>query len=142
MMRARRGSILVEGALVIPLMLLLLFGVMEVGRAFMGFNLLTHAVREGARLAVVLPSLQVDDGAVVNRINTVLRDGGFPAVVPPLIGCSPGHFVSFVPPSAGTGLQGTVICVNAQVNFVPVTAMIFGSTAAIPLRAAVSTSHE
>jgi Flp pilus assembly protein TadG len=40
-----------EFAIVLPVMLLLLFGVTEVGRAIMRYNTLTKAVRDGARYA-------------------------------------------------------------------------------------------
>jgi Flp pilus assembly protein TadG len=48
-----RGQALVEFALVIPLLLLLMVGIMEFSRAWMTQNILTGAAREGARAAAV-----------------------------------------------------------------------------------------
>ncbi len=54
--RARRneaGTSVVEMAIVLPLLLLLVFGIGEFGIAFTRWNSLTNAVREGAREGVV-----------------------------------------------------------------------------------------
>jgi Flp pilus assembly protein TadG len=48
-----RGQALVEFALVIPLFLLLLVALFDVGRAVFSYNTLTNAAREGARIAIV-----------------------------------------------------------------------------------------
>lgn len=47
------GQALVEFALVIPLFLLLVFSVFDLGTAVFTYNSLTNAAREGARLAIV-----------------------------------------------------------------------------------------
>ena len=49
----RRGQALVEFALVIPLFLLLLVAIFDLGRAVFAFNTLSNAAREGARIAIV-----------------------------------------------------------------------------------------
>jgi len=51
--RRRRGQALVEFALVVPILLLLLIALFDVGRAVFAYNTLTNAAREGARLAIV-----------------------------------------------------------------------------------------
>jgi hypothetical protein len=48
-----RGQSLVEFALVIPLFLLILIGVFDLGRGVFAYNTLTNAAREGARMAIV-----------------------------------------------------------------------------------------
>lgn len=50
------GAAVVEFALVAPLFLLLVFAVIDVGRAYYTVNQLATAVREGARAAAVLPN--------------------------------------------------------------------------------------
>lgn len=45
----RRGAAAVEMALVLPLFLLVIFGIVEIGRAFMVEHLLANAARVGAR---------------------------------------------------------------------------------------------
>jgi len=52
-LRDTRGNAVVEMALVLPFLLLLVFGITEFGRAWMTLNVLQTAAREGARLAVV-----------------------------------------------------------------------------------------
>jgi Flp pilus assembly protein TadG len=49
----RRGQALVEFALVIPIFLLVLVAIFDLGRAVFAYNTLTNAAREGARMAIV-----------------------------------------------------------------------------------------
>jgi Flp pilus assembly protein TadG len=51
--RPRRGQALVEFALVLPLLILLLVGVLDFGRAIFAYNSLSNAARSGAREAIV-----------------------------------------------------------------------------------------
>jgi Flp pilus assembly protein TadG len=51
--RPDRGQGLAEFAIVLPVFLLLLFGLIDVGRGVFLYNDLTNAAREGARLAIV-----------------------------------------------------------------------------------------
>jgi Flp pilus assembly protein TadG len=48
-----RGAVAVEFALVLPLLLLIVFGIIDFGRALNAQITLTQAAREGARLAAV-----------------------------------------------------------------------------------------
>jgi Flp pilus assembly protein TadG len=48
-----RGQALVEFALIIPLFVLLLFGIVDFGRAVLASNSIANAAREGARTAIV-----------------------------------------------------------------------------------------
>jgi len=49
--RSQRSQALIEFALVSPVLLLLLFGIVDIGRAVFYFDTLNHAAREGARTA-------------------------------------------------------------------------------------------
>ena len=51
--RRSRGQSLVEFSLVIPIFLLLLIAVFDLGRGVFAYNTLTNAAREGARMAIV-----------------------------------------------------------------------------------------
>ncbi|MGB6041722.1 MAG: TadE family protein, partial [Pirellulales bacterium] len=51
--KKRRGVAAVEFALVAPLFVLMVMGMIEVGRAIMVQQVLTNASREGARRAVL-----------------------------------------------------------------------------------------
>jgi len=57
-----RGAALVEMALVLPLLLLLMFGIFSAARAWQVHNVLAHAAREAARYGAVLETF--DEGAV------------------------------------------------------------------------------
>lgn len=46
---SERGAAIVEMAIVLPLLLLLVFGIVEFGRAYMTDISVTHAAREGSR---------------------------------------------------------------------------------------------
>ena len=48
-----RGQALVEFALVLPIFILLLVAIFDLGRAVFAYNTLTNAAREGARMAIV-----------------------------------------------------------------------------------------
>ena len=50
-----RGQSLVEMVVVLPLLLLLLIGVVDFGRAFFTFIAITNASREGARMVSRFP---------------------------------------------------------------------------------------
>jgi Flp pilus assembly protein TadG len=50
--RERRGASVVEGALLLPMVLLFLFGILEYGRYVMTLQVLTNAAREGAHYAL------------------------------------------------------------------------------------------
>ena len=51
--RDSRGQSLVEFALVVPVLVVILFAIIEFGRLWMTVNVLTSAAREGARVAAV-----------------------------------------------------------------------------------------
>jgi Flp pilus assembly protein TadG len=55
MKRSERGQNLVETAIIIPILLLLLAGVIDLGRTFSDYMSVTNATREGARRSARLP---------------------------------------------------------------------------------------
>lgn len=71
-----RGAAVVEFALVIPLFLLLLIGIVEFGRAMMVQQVLINASREGARKAS-LPGATLED--VKSTVADYLSDSSIPA---------------------------------------------------------------
>ena len=81
-LRSERGQNLVEFALVIPVLLLLVFGIAEFGRAWMTQNIMTGAAREAARIAVVQASGGGWNGTAANaRGNQILASAGIAATV-------------------------------------------------------------
>jgi Flp pilus assembly protein TadG len=61
-----RGQALVEFALVAPILLFLLLGIVDIARAWNVYQVLTDAGREGARLAVV------DNGSSAAQVRNVV----------------------------------------------------------------------
>lgn len=49
----RQGQALVETALILPILLVIVIGLFDVGRAVFAYNTATNAAREAARLAIV-----------------------------------------------------------------------------------------
>jgi Flp pilus assembly protein TadG len=62
------GQAIIEFAVLLPILLLVLFGITEFGRAIMVKNVLHTAAREGARLAVVSDSTSAH-GRVLEVLN-------------------------------------------------------------------------
>ncbi len=71
-----RGATLVEAAFIMPLVLLLTFGVWTVARAWQVHNTIDHAVREAARFGST--SDPFDANAVRAVLNTELQAGSIP----------------------------------------------------------------
>jgi Flp pilus assembly protein TadG len=69
----RRGTAAVEFALVAPLFVLLVFGMIEYGRMVMVQQLLVNAAREGARVGVLDGSSQT---SVTTAVNNYLSPAG------------------------------------------------------------------
>ncbi len=71
--RKKRGAAAVEFALVAPLVLLVLWGIVDIGRAFYTLNNLASAVREGARAAAVMstdPTTGTNPAAIKTIVTT------------------------------------------------------------------------
>jgi Flp pilus assembly protein TadG len=71
--REQRGQALVELALVLPIMLLLLLGIVQFGTVFRDYIALTDATRVGARQASVARSIQPDTARVPNVVARVQK---------------------------------------------------------------------
>jgi len=76
--RGERGSQLIEFALVFPMLLLVMLGIIDFGLLFQRYEVLTNAAREGARVAV-LPGYGAAD--VQNRVAQYLTAGGLTGTV-------------------------------------------------------------
>jgi Flp pilus assembly protein TadG len=74
-LKSERGAELIEMALVLPLLLLVLVGIMDFGFLFSRYEVLTNATREGARIAVLNG---FSDADVYSRVCTYLSTGGVP----------------------------------------------------------------
>ena len=71
--RSERGAELIEFALVVPLLLFIIMGLVDFGFMFQRFQVVTNAAREGARIAV-LPGYA--DADVEARVRSYMTEGG------------------------------------------------------------------
>ena len=71
-----RGSELVEMAIVLPIFLLLIMGIIDFGFLFQRYEIVLNAAREGARLAVVDDTLS--DADIEARALSYLTGAGLP----------------------------------------------------------------
>jgi Flp pilus assembly protein TadG len=127
LIRGNRGQSVVEFALVLPLLLMILFGITEFGRAWMTANILTSAAREGARLAVVTAP---DVAAVTARVTDVCAAAGVTPTGITITGPDPGD-------------PDRRVTVTVSADFTVLTGTILESfNGTIPLRATSVMRHE
>jgi Flp pilus assembly protein TadG len=112
--RGEGGVALVEFALLLPLIAIVVFGTIDLGRAYLLWNQVKNAAREGAAYAQVHPNEQSPNGgscADPDNIRYRARSEGgsassnFTVTVSPAAagGCDPNN-----PPAAGTNMTVTV----------------------------------
>lgn len=80
--RERRGALVVEAAVILPLLLIVMLGVWEVGRMIQVKQMLVNSAREGARLAAggyTVNSAPVTQAMVTQACKDYLRGAGLPA---------------------------------------------------------------
>lgn len=76
--RSSAGQSIAEFALVVPILLLLVFGIVEFGLIVKSWQVVTDAAREGARVAVVgnTPGVVADSTDAINTVRNALNRGG------------------------------------------------------------------
>ena len=72
---SERGAALLETALTLPIVLMICVGIFEFGRAYQTWQLLTNAAREGARVAVVGGTTDLDIETAVRTYMAAERLG-------------------------------------------------------------------
>ena len=92
-----RGASAVEFALILPLLVILIFGIIEFSLALYDKAMITNASREGARSGIVYRLPPVGDGEIISVVNSYLGNylitfGGSPiaTVTVSRNGSSPG----------------------------------------------------
>ncbi len=124
MRRKQRGATIVEAAFVLPILFMFLIGILEFGRAYNEYQVLTNAAREAARFAVAptpgtsgqLPCNGGSNCAAVQQVATsFLNSAGItPATAPTntTIACS-----SFTNPITGNTLNEYCTSVTVTAPF-------------------------
>ncbi len=92
---------LIEFALISPVLLLLLFGIIDIGRAVFYYDTLGHAAREGARAAVQASNQLPTNASVLATVSSQMS--GVPTSMP----CPQGPIASATPPNNAAWLYVT-----------------------------------
>jgi Flp pilus assembly protein TadG len=96
----------VEFALVVPILILIVIGIIEFGRLWMTMNTLTGAAREGVRVAAVTPP---DPALVQNAVNNILTAANLTGVTIAIAGPNGASEVTVTVQMTYTTLTGTFI---------------------------------
>lgn len=142
--RAERGVAMVEFAIVVPLIVLLIFGVTEVGRAIIFYNALTKALEDGARHAAAYGllgttgSVNIDAGLDAEIRNLVVYGDAQGGTMPLLEGLQTSQISVSVPAPGSIEVSATYP--YAPIMGISLPTFNFGSPSslAIDLRAAVT----
>src|ERR1700675_689512 len=99
--KSQESQALIEFALISPVLLLLLFGIVDIGRAVFYYDTVSHAAREGARTAVRASSPLPSKADVLATVTNQLI--GAPVTEP----CPQGPVTSATPPANAAWLYVT-----------------------------------
>src|SRR5436853_2029100 len=91
--KRQRSQALIEFALVSPVLLILLFGIIDLGRAIFYYATTNHAAREGARVAVRASNQLPSNADVLSAVNSQML--GVPVTAP----CPQGPVTAATPPN-------------------------------------------
>jgi Flp pilus assembly protein TadG len=133
--RDDRGTALIEMAFTLPLLLLISIGIIDFGRAFQTWQVLTNAAREGARVAV-LPGMS--DSMVAARVQQYIQAGVLDAGVTPTVTIQRNASISY-----GTGTAtGSRVIVSYPYKFMALNgvAKLFASNTTLGSDFTMSTS--
>lgn len=109
--RSRRGQALVEWALLLPVFILLLVGLLDVGRAIYAYNTVANSARYAARVAIV----NQDETTVVAA---AIKEGvalGLTSADVSCTGCVSG---------GASAVEGTSISITVTYDYEPATPLI------------------
>ncbi len=120
----QRGTSTLEFIVVLPTLLIIFLGGLELSRAWLAVNIATNAAREGARVGVVTPALGsnpnapiFDDSAALARIDDVLKAANLYPAASRGVTCTP-------PATPPPGLSGCIpdsqVTASVTLNFVTV----------------------
>ncbi len=104
--KRRRGAAVVEFAVVAPVFFILVFGMIEYGRAVMVEQILTNAAREGARVAILTTATNTN---VTSTVTTYLSNASIT-----------GATVTVSPNPPASAAAGTTVSVTVSIPFTSV----------------------
>ncbi len=120
------GQSLVEMALITPILILLLIGAADLGRAFYAYTAITNAAREGARYGASYPS---NSSGIVTRVQNEVANSQLSIPNGNITsGCNTytsGSYTKGSSVSCSAAVNGDFITVNISYPFNLVTSYIF-----------------
>ncbi|MBN2089299.1 pilus assembly protein [candidate division KSB1 bacterium] len=100
------GQSLVEFALVLPVFIIVIFGIIEFGRIWMTMNVITSAAREGVRIAAVTPP---DVARVQNTVQNLLNASNINGAIITVAGPNAAREVTVTVQCTYTPITGAII---------------------------------
>lgn len=107
--RSERGAELIEFALVFPLLLFVVLGIVDFGFLFQRMEVVTNAAREGARIAV-LPGYSVAD--VRDRVCDYVQGGGVPMTAAQCASAANINVTNTTITAGGSSISGKSVTVS------------------------------
>ncbi len=106
LIKQQQGQSLVEFALLLPMLVIILFGTVEFGRLWMTMNVLTGAAREGARVAAVTAP---NTAQVQTAVNNVLSGASITGATITVVGPNAANNVTVTVRINYNVLTGTIV---------------------------------
>ncbi len=108
--RKSRGQSMLEFALILPILLIFIMMVLDLGRLLFYYSTITNAVREGARYGIIHPG---DDADIRSRVHEYS------------VGIGPAEYgvTYFVNVNYDDATSPTAVIVEATYTFVPITSV-------------------
>lgn len=115
--RSNRGQAMIEFAMVLPLLILIIMGVFDLGRAIYGYNVISNSAREGARYGIV--------HAHQTGPNDLDTTGIRSTAISKAIGVDPADITSVTSTCSSTCEFGNTLSVTVNYTFHPLTLYFF-----------------
>lgn len=129
--RSESGASAVEFALLLPVLMIILFGVIEFGIALYRQSVLTNASREGARLGIVQSVPAITSGAINTAITNYLTPAGI----------NPADVTRNIVAGGATGTP-VIVTLTLPYTFVTLPGFIPSIASTITLTARTEMRHE
>jgi len=104
----RRGTALIEFAVIAPIFFVLVLGIVEFGRLMMVQEILVNAARVGARQAILYGSTDSQIQTTITNYMSAANISGYTATISPDLSTNPG---------SGTAITVTVSVPTSQVSW-------------------------
>jgi Flp pilus assembly protein TadG len=131
LLQTSHGSVIVEFALFLPIILVLMFGIIELGAAWNAKQMLVNASREGARMGSLLNDPSNGNTQVIQMVTGFLQQSGYP-----------GSFSVVSAGADGNPGDQVQVTITSDYQFPVLSSFLSPSIANITLTAATIMRHE